>query len=64
VYGPKEPVESFRGVVSGIIYHKDGPSRFIVTRAGEVIDRKAIMEAVAFEEQYYDTRFVWNNELN
>jgi len=64
VYGPKEPVESFRGVVSGIIYHKDGPSRFIVTRAGEVIDRKAIMETVAFEEQYYDTRFVWNNELN
>ncbi len=64
VYGPKEPVESFRGVVSGIIYHKDGPSRFIVTRAGEMIDRRAIMETVAFEEQYYDTRFVWKNELN
>jgi hypothetical protein len=29
-----------------------------------MIDRRAIMETVAFEEQYYDTRFVWKNELN
>lgn len=64
VYGPKEPVESFTGIVSGILYRKDGPSRFIVTRAGEMIDRDQIIEAVAFEEQYYDTRFIWNNELN
>ena len=64
VYGPKEPVETFRGIVSCIIYHKDGPSRFVVTRPGEMIDREAVMNAVAFEEQYYDTRFIWDHELN
>lgn len=64
VYGLQEPAETFTGIVSGIIYHKDGPSRFIVTRPGEMIDHDEVIEAVAFEEQYYDTRFIWNNELN
>ena len=64
IYGPEEPVETFRGCVAGIIYHKDGPSRFIVCRIGEQPDRQAIMEAVAFEEQYYDTRFVWASSIN
>ncbi|MBR3348667.1 MAG: GNAT family N-acetyltransferase [Solobacterium sp.] len=64
VYGPQEPLESFKGTVAGIVYHKDGPSRFIVTRTGETVDPKRIIETLAFEDQYYDTRFVWHHELN
>ena len=60
IIGVKEPLETFRGIVAGIIYHREGTSRFIVTRCGELIDREAIIQEVAFEEQYYDTRFVWN----
>lgn len=64
VYGPKEPLETFKGTVAGIVYRKDGPSRFIVTRTGETVDPKKIIETLAFDEQYYDTRFVWHHELN
>lgn len=64
IYGPQEPVESFRGSVIGIIYHKDGPSRFIVSRIGEQPDIQAVMAAVAFEEQYYDTRFIWASSIS
>jgi inorganic pyrophosphatase len=64
IYGPEEPLESFKGTVIGMICHKEGPSRFIVGRIGEQFDPKDVMETVAFEEQYYDTRFIWKNLMN
>ncbi|MBQ7992110.1 MAG: GNAT family N-acetyltransferase [Solobacterium sp.] len=64
IYGLYEPAETFRGSVIGIIYHKDGPSRFIVGRIGETYRKEDVMDAVAFDEQYYDTRFIWASDIN
>ena len=60
VIGPKEPLDTFDGVVSGIIYHKDDyRSYFIVTRVTENIDENEIIQAVGFEQQFYETRILW-----
>lgn len=60
VIGPLEPVETFKGVVSGIVYHKeDGTSRWIVTPLGQNVDYQKIIDLIGFEEQYYDTRILW-----
>lgn len=60
VYGPEEPLDTFTGVVAGIVYHReDNLSRWIVIPAGMVIDHNAIIQKIAFEEQYYDTRIIW-----
>ena len=60
VIGPKEPLDTFKGVVSGIIYHKDDHrSYFIVTRVTENIDENEIIQAVGFEQQFYETRILW-----
>ena len=60
VIGPKEPLDTFDGVVSGIIYHKDDHrSYFIVTRVTENIDENEIIQAVGFEQQFYETRILW-----
>lgn len=60
VIGPKEPLDTFKGVVSGIIYHKDDHrSYFIVTRVAENIDENEIIQAVGFEQQFYETRILW-----
>jgi len=46
-------------VVAGIIYHKDGDSRWIVVQPGMVIDHAQIINLIGFEEQYYETRIIW-----
>jgi inorganic pyrophosphatase/N-acetylglutamate synthase-like GNAT family acetyltransferase len=63
VYGPEEPVEKFTGIVYGIIFHKDSEhSRWIVTAPGTIPSHDNIIQTVAFEEQYYDTRFIWADD--
>ena len=62
VIGPQEPVETFKGTVAGIVYHKDGGSRWIVMPAGMVIDHGQIINLIGFEEQYYETKIVWADE--
>ena len=60
VCGPQEPLEKFTGIVVGIIYHRnDSSSRWVVVPAGMTVDHNAIIQTVAFEEQYYETRFIW-----
>lgn len=59
VYGPEVPVEVFHGIVIALIYHRDSSiCRFVV---GESTDysRQDVINAVAFAEQYSDTRFIW-----
>lgn len=60
VYGPQEPLEKFTGIVIGIVYHRnDSSSRWIVAPPGIVIHPDEIIQALGFEEQYYETRFIW-----
>lgn len=59
VIGPQVPVETFKGVVVGIIYHKDGDSRWIVVQPGMVIDHQQIINLIGFEEQYYEAQILW-----
>lgn len=63
IIGPTEPVESFTGILSGILYRRDDDvSRWLVTRAGENISHAQIISLIGFEEQYYDSRIIWAEE--
>ena len=60
VIGPKEPAETFTGIVAGILYRReDDVSRWIVTRPGETVSHESIISLIGFEEQYYDCRIIW-----
>ncbi len=60
IVGVQEPLETFTGVVSGIIYHQeDSSAYFIVSRVGAKIDHDEVIQAVGFEQQFYRTRIVW-----
>lgn len=61
VIGPKEPLEKFTGVVIGIIYHKDGASRWIVSSIGMTIKHQEIINLIGFDEQYYESQILWAN---
>ena len=61
VIGPNEPLDAFTGTVCGIIYRRNSDRiRLIVCRTGEIPDKEKIIQAVGFEEQYFETRILWN----
>lgn len=61
VIGPEEPLDTFSGIVCGIIYRRNSDRiRLIVMRAGEMPDREEIIRKIGFEEQYYETRIIWD----
>lgn len=61
IVGVEEPIEKFTGYVIGIVYHKDAvTSKWIVAPAGMNINKDAIIQLLAIEEQFYDTRFIWS----
>jgi GNAT superfamily N-acetyltransferase len=59
--GPQEPVETFTGIVAGIVYHRHGASRWIVIPPSMVIDHQKIIDLIGFEEQYYETEILWSD---
>ncbi len=59
--GPQEPVETFTGIVAGIVYHRQGTSRWIVIPPSMVIDHQKIIDLIGFEEQYYETEILWSD---
>ena len=58
VIGQTEPAESFMGTVIGIVYRREGGSAWIVAD-GTDYDHAWIIDQIAFQEQYYETRIVW-----
>lgn len=56
--GPAEPVDSFKGIVIGIVYRREGGSVWITADQTDY-DHAWIIDQIAFQEQYYDTRIVW-----
>ncbi len=56
IYGIEEPLETYKGQVVGLIYHKeDNDIRLIVASPLLIINKDELIQAVGFEEQYYDT---------
>ena len=61
IYGPEEPVDRYTGRVIAVIYRRnDNETKWVVTKE-TAWTRDDIVQAVAFQEQYFDTRFVWLN---
>ena len=62
IYGPQEPVDQYTGTVIAIIYRRDDTeTKWVVTRETSWT-KEDVIQAVAFQEQYFDTRFVWLND--
>ena len=61
IYGPEEPVDRYTGRVIAVIYRRnDNETKWVVTKE-TAWTRDDIVQAVAFQEQYFDPRFVWLN---
>lgn len=58
VYGANEPLESFKGVVIGIIHTKEEEKRAIVASA-PYYDRDKVINDIAFEMQHHDMYIEW-----
>ena len=55
----EKPLEKFRGIVIAIIYRRnDNESKWVVSD-GSAFLKQDVINAVGFQEQYFDTRFVW-----
>ncbi len=54
VFGTDQPIEAFTGRVVAV-YHRlnDCEDKWIVSLSGEVIQREDILEAIAFQEQFF-----------
>jgi len=60
VYGISEPVHSFTGIVTALIYHKeDDEIRYVVSPVTLNIDPDEVKKAAGFNEQFYDTKFIF-----
>ncbi len=60
VYGISQPAEECTGIAIAAVYRKDDSRlRLIVAPAGVSPSHDEIIAACAFEEQYYDTRFIF-----
>lgn len=58
VIGTNEPVETFDGFVRAVIYRHNDSARIVACPAALQLTKKQVIDAVAFQEQYYDTRIV------
>lgn len=59
IYGIKEPLETFTGIVIAIIYRRDDCESKWVVAADTEFKKQDVINAVGFQEQYFETRFVW-----
>ena len=59
IVGVYEPVETFTGVVTAIIYRRnDSEAKWVVTPTADY-DRQEVIDAVGEIEQYFETRIIW-----
>lgn len=57
--GPKEPLDKATGVCIAIAHRKDDDDdKLIVVAEGVAMTDKEIMDAIWFQEQYFDTEIV------
>ncbi|MCH4886147.1 inorganic pyrophosphatase [Acidaminobacter sp. JC074] len=53
VLGPKEAVESFKGIVIAIVYREDDVEEKLVVAKDHAYSEKEILDAIWFTEQYF-----------
>ncbi|MBR2769232.1 MAG: GNAT family N-acetyltransferase [Solobacterium sp.] len=64
VCGVYEPLETFRGIVSAIIYRRnDVETKWVVT-SGNDLSEQEVIDSVGEIEQYFDTRILWLKDKN
>ena len=59
VVGVNEPLETFEGIVVGLVYREDDAlCRWIVAKDNS-LKHDQIINEIAFQEQFYNTRIIW-----
>ena len=59
VIGVKEPLETYTGIVVGILYRKhEQYSKWIIYK-DKNYDKEEVIQEIAFIEQHYDSRIIW-----
>ena len=54
ILGPDKPMQTFKGTVIGVLHRlNDNEDKWIVSPGGEPVSRETILDAIAFQEQYY-----------
>lgn len=63
IYGVDEPINSFEGIVIAIIYRKGfDDAQWVVSKVGQTIKHDEIKKLVGFQEQFYETQFIFLDE--
>lgn len=62
VAGVKEPLDSFTGSVTGLIYHRNVDGYALIVAKDPHVLHDDTIRSIAFEEQYYDTQLIWADE--
>ncbi|MBP3891176.1 MAG: hypothetical protein J6D29_03305 [Solobacterium sp.] len=59
VYGVDEPIETFEGIVIGILYRKEDSHSWWIVADKMPDDKQDVIDTIGPLEQYYDTRIIW-----
>ncbi len=59
VYGPEEPLETFRGIVIAILYRREESGSKWIAASSADYDRQDVISTIGPLEQYADTRVIW-----
>lgn len=59
VFGPEEALESFTGTVIAVIIRRDDTESKWVVAKDTNYERQAVIDAVGFQEQFFDTHILW-----
>lgn len=59
VYGIQEPIEKMKGIVIGIIYHRDESATRWIVAEGNQYDKQDVFQTIAPLETDYDIRIEW-----
>ncbi|MBQ8429809.1 MAG: inorganic pyrophosphatase [Clostridia bacterium] len=59
ILGENEPIKAFNGVVIAIIHRlNDVEDKWVVAREGVLFSEQEILDAVAFQEQYFNIKLI------
>ena len=59
IYGAYEPIEHMKGVVIGIIYHRDESDTRWIVASGNQYDKEDVIQVIAPLETDFDIRIEW-----
>ncbi len=59
IVGEEEALDTYEGYVIAMVYRLDSHQKKFVVSKSTTYQKENVIDAIAFEEQYFDTRIIW-----